>query len=50
MKLVADDHREAYHEPSFDLIASRLCQKVEAGDLVVTMGAGNVWQVADKLL
>jgi len=27
-----------------------LCEEVSAGDLVVTMGAGNVWQVADQLL
>jgi hypothetical protein len=27
-----------------------LCQEVQSGDLVMTMGAGNVWQIADDLL
>jgi len=41
---------DARYEPSFAKIAAQLCAEVSAGDLVVTMGAGNVWQVADDLL
>lgn len=41
---------DARHEKSFARIAADLCTEVEEGDLVVTMGAGDVWQVADQLL
>lgn len=41
---------EARYEPDFEKIASQLCREVRTGDLVITMGAGNVWQVADALL
>jgi len=41
---------EAIYEPDFDRIVSQLCSEVEPGDLVVTMGAGNVWQIADRLV
>jgi len=41
---------DARYEPSFDRIAAGLCKEVRDGDLVITMGAGNVWQVADNLL
>jgi len=41
---------EARYEPGFSSIVSQLCSEVEAGDLVVTMGAGNVWKIADDLL
>ena len=41
---------DARYEPSFDRIATLLCREVQAGDLVITMGAGDVWQVADALL
>ena len=41
---------EARHESSFTRIASHLCREVQPGDLVVTMGAGDVWRIADDLL
>jgi UDP-N-acetylmuramate--alanine ligase len=41
---------EARYEPDFKRIVAMLCQEVQAGDLVMTMGAGNVWQIADDLL
>jgi len=41
---------EAKYEPAFDRIVGRLGSEVQAGDLVVTMGAGNVWQIADRLV
>ncbi|MBI4579068.1 MAG: UDP-N-acetylmuramate--L-alanine ligase, partial [Planctomycetes bacterium] len=41
---------EARYEPDFDRIVAMLCREVQANDLVVTMGAGNVWQIADNLL
>jgi UDP-N-acetylmuramate--alanine ligase len=42
--------REARYEPSFERIAAQLCAEVEPGDLVITMGAGDVWRVAHSLL
>jgi UDP-N-acetylmuramate--alanine ligase len=41
---------DARYQPVFTEIAAQLCEEVEEGDLVLTMGAGNVWQVADALL
>ena len=41
---------DARYEPSFAGIVDYLFKVVEPGDLVLTMGAGNVWQVADDLL
>lgn len=39
----------AYLE-SFDDIASYLCGVLQSGDAVVTMGAGNVWELADEIV
>ena len=41
---------DARYEPDFDRIVATLCERVAEGDLVVTVGAGNVYQVADGLL
>lgn len=41
---------DARHEKDFDKIASQLCREVRPGDLVVTMGAGDVWKIAEGLL
>lgn len=41
---------EARYEPDFDSIARWLCGQVGPGDAIITMGAGNVWQVADGVL
>mgnify|MGYP001181831624 CR=1 FL=1 len=41
---------DARYEPDFGKIVSGLCAEVAEGDLVVTMGAGNVNQIADALL
>lgn len=41
---------DARYLPGFADIAAQLCREVEPGDLVMTMGAGDVWQVADHLL
>ncbi|HSW45030.1 MAG TPA: UDP-N-acetylmuramate--L-alanine ligase [Phycisphaerae bacterium] len=41
---------DARYEPGFEQIVHRLAGMVQPGDLVLTMGAGNVWQVADDLL
>ena len=41
---------DARYESSFDEITATLCREVEPGDLVVTMGAGNVWRIAEDVL
>ncbi|MGE0481590.1 MAG: UDP-N-acetylmuramate--L-alanine ligase [Phycisphaerae bacterium] len=41
---------EAVHIPEFDAIADFLASSVTAGDLVITMGAGNVGKLADDLV
>jgi UDP-N-acetylmuramate--alanine ligase len=39
----------ARYLPTLEEVAEHLTQQVTAGDLVVTMGAGDVWKVADEL-
>lgn len=40
---------EARHEPNFDRIVQQLAEDVRPGDVVISMGAGNVWQIARDL-
>lgn len=42
--------REALHVPDFSNIVEHLANHVQSGDLVITMGAGDVWKVADELI
>lgn len=42
--------RDAEYIPDFDRIVDHLARQVAAGDVVVTMGAGNIWNVADALV
>lgn len=42
--------QQARHIPDFGDIVNSLRQEVGPGDLVVTMGAGNVWQIGRDLL
>ncbi|NLX14458.1 MAG: UDP-N-acetylmuramate--L-alanine ligase [Phycisphaerales bacterium] len=41
---------EARYEKSFERIVMQLGREVREGDLVITMGAGDVWRMADQLL
>ena len=41
---------EAQHIGPFDAVCDYLQQHVGAGDMVVTMGAGDVWKVADEYI
>ena len=34
----------------FDAIAEHLCEQVVAGDVIVTMGAGDVWKLGDEVI
>ncbi|GHU41167.1 UDP-N-acetylmuramate--L-alanine ligase [Clostridia bacterium] len=41
---------EAYYEPSFDAIEAFLLKKCLHGDLLITMGAGDVYRIGEHLL
>jgi UDP-N-acetylmuramate--alanine ligase len=41
---------DAAYVPSFERIVGMLTEAVAPGDVVLTMGAGNVWKVADTLV
>lgn len=43
-------HRDVRYAPGIDAAANMLATIVEPGDLVLTLGAGNVWQVGMQLL
>jgi len=40
----------AVYLPDFDRIVEYLQSALQPGDLVVTMGAGNIWEVADEII
>jgi UDP-N-acetylmuramate--alanine ligase len=42
--------QHAEHVPAFDKVLERVRGELRAGDLVVTMGAGNVWQIGRRLV
>jgi UDP-N-acetylmuramate--alanine ligase len=48
--LVRHGHPSVAYEPDLDLLPSRLRSIVRPGDLVLTLGAGNVTRVADRFL
>jgi UDP-N-acetylmuramate--alanine ligase len=41
---------DAIHIARFDDIVELLAREVAGGDLVITMGAGDIWKVADELV
>jgi len=47
---VSRNGQHARHLPRFDAIVDYLRGEVGAGDLVVTMGAGNVWEIGKELV
>jgi UDP-N-acetylmuramate--alanine ligase len=42
-------HRDVTHVPSVAELAAKLAERARAGDVVITMGAGNITQVAGAL-
>jgi UDP-N-acetylmuramate--alanine ligase len=48
--LVRHGHPSAVHEPKIANIPKILAKDVRPGDLVVTLGAGDVWKVGEALL
>ena len=47
---IASHGQKAVHLPKFQDIISHLKATVGQGDLVVTMGAGNVWEIGRDLV
>ena len=47
---IAKQGGQAYYLEDFPRIAEHLCKGVRDGDVVVTMGAGDVWKLADELI
>ncbi|PID39034.1 MAG: UDP-N-acetylmuramate--L-alanine ligase [Proteobacteria bacterium] len=43
-------HRDVTLFPDHDAVLTTLRERCEPGDLVVTLGAGNVWQIGQRLL
>jgi UDP-N-acetylmuramate--alanine ligase len=41
---------DAYHLPSFEAIENFVLEKVIHGDVLITMGAGDVVNIGDSLL
>ena len=47
---INDNGNKALHMPNFGQIVEHVKGTVRAGDLVVTMGAGNIWEVGRDVL
>jgi UDP-N-acetylmuramate--alanine ligase len=43
-------HRDVAYAPDFPAAVELLRQKLQKGDLVLTLGAGDVWKIAEELL
>jgi UDP-N-acetylmuramate--alanine ligase len=43
-------HRHAFFEPSFERLIDRGLGMLNPGDVVLTLGAGNIWQAGESLL
>jgi UDP-N-acetylmuramate--alanine ligase len=43
-------HAEVIYEPKLEAIPDRLRRMIRPGDLVLTLGAGDVWKVGEELI
>ncbi|KPJ99005.1 MAG: UDP-N-acetylmuramate--alanine ligase [Desulfobacterales bacterium SG8_35] len=43
-------HRHAFFEQDFDTLLGRTMDIIAPGDVVLSLGAGNIWQAGEKLL
>ena len=43
-------HANAYYVPDLDDVIEKLDQIVQPGDLVITLGAGNIWRYSEKYI
>ena len=49
-RLIDANGQKAYYLKDFDGIIDTLCRELQPNDLVVTMGAGDIWKLADELI
>lgn len=49
-KLILENGTECIYEPDFNKIKNYILEKCGAGDLVITMGAGNIVEVGESIL
>ena len=49
-RIAASGGRDARYAPSFDEAVTCAASEAKPGDMVLTLGAGNVWQVGPRLL
>ena len=49
-KKVQDAQTAEQKEKNFDQVVDYLCENAKAGDLVITLGCGDVYKVAKKLV
>ncbi len=43
-------HHKAVYEPDLGRLAARVAEESAPGDIILTLGAGNVWRVGEELL
>ncbi len=48
--VVKERNREVYHLSSWDALLDQLVRVCHPGDMVITMGAGNIWKIGGELL
>jgi UDP-N-acetylmuramate--alanine ligase len=49
-RAAAEYHQDVRYLGSFERIFEYLCDNIQPGDLVITMGAGDVWKISENLL
>lgn len=49
-KIVENGHKNVYYIPQKNDIVSLIAAQVKSGDAVVIMGAGDIWEIAPRLL
>ena len=49
-KIAAHGHHDLHYTPTLDEMLEKLAAFVKDGDVLITLGAGNIWQVGEKLL
>ncbi len=50
VKRITGNGQRALHVPDFPAIVEHLRREIKAGDVVLTIGAGNVWEIGKQLL
>ena len=48
--IISHGHREVFYIQDSSLAVTRLKEILKEGDVLLTLGAGNVWQVGESLL